>query len=542
MRSGGSLSRLGRQLVLAGGVGIIAVALVGGLAVPQSHAEKYSGLLRAVLRENPPSLSIHEEATISTVWPVMPMYNNLVLYDWDKPVETVEHLTPELAESWAWSDGGKLLTFKLRRGVTWHDGKPFTSADVKYTFDLVRGLVPGKRLKLNPRKLYYDNVKEIQTEGDFEVRFVLKRPQPSLLSFLASGYSPIYPAHIDPAQLRTKPLGTGPFMLKEYVPDERIVLTRNPHYFVKGRPFLDGIRYLVIKDRQARTVALISGQVDIFFPQEGTPQMRDQVKAQQPDMKLSVVAQSNSYNVILNTKRAPLNNPKVREAINYALNRNDFLKTQHGATVPAGALVPPPYGPWGLSPADMAKLPGWGDGAKDKALARKLLAEAGYGPGHPLKLPVTTRSPAAYQDMAVWMVSELKQVGIDATLEVIETGVWFGKLARRDFLIGANTTGTGPDDPDANFLENYSCGSPRNYSDFCDPKLEAQMTAASEELDPQKRLLDMRDIDRKLQMAGARPMLGHTLDFSMYWGHVENFVPHNNIYNYGRMENVWLNR
>src|SRR5579863_7434708 len=165
MRSGGSLSRLGRQLILAGGVGIIAVALVGGLAVPQSHAEKYSGLLRAVLRENPPSLSIHEEATISTVWPVMPMYNNLVLYDWDKPVETVEHLTPELAESWAWSDGGKLLTFKLRRGVTWHDGKPFTSADVKYTFDLVRGLVPGKRLKLNPRKLYYDNVKEIQTEG-----------------------------------------------------------------------------------------------------------------------------------------------------------------------------------------------------------------------------------------------------------------------------------------------------------------------------------------------------------------------------------------
>src|SRR5262249_1127420 len=155
-------------------------------------------------------------------------------------------LVGELAESWAWSDGGKRLTFKLRHGVTWHDGKPFTSADVKYTFDLVRDLTE-KRLKLNPRKQWYANVAEVKTDGDFGVTFLLKQPQPGLLNLLASAYGPIYPAHVDPAELRTRAVGTGPFMLKEAVAEQRIVMVRNPHYFVKGRPYLDGLEYAVIK-------------------------------------------------------------------------------------------------------------------------------------------------------------------------------------------------------------------------------------------------------------------------------------------------------
>src|SRR5262249_54676170 len=139
-------------------------------------------------------------------------------------------LSGELAESWAWSDGGKRLTFKLRRGVTWHDGKPFTSADVKYTLDLVRELTP-QRLKLNPRKQWYANVADVVTDGDFTVAVVLKQPQPGLLNLLASAYGPIYPAHVDPAELRTRAVGTGPFKLKEAVAEDKIVMVRNPTYF-----------------------------------------------------------------------------------------------------------------------------------------------------------------------------------------------------------------------------------------------------------------------------------------------------------------------
>jgi peptide/nickel transport system substrate-binding protein len=521
-------------------LGFLFFALALG-AAGSAHAQKYGGMLRAIQRENPPSLSIHEEATISTVWPMMPVYNNLVLYDWERPVESVDHLAGELAESWAWSDGGKKLTFRLRRGVRWHDGKPFTSADVKHTFDLLRG--SGKlRLKLNPRRIWYENVADVQAAGDYEVNVLLKRPQPSLLSMLARGYTPIYPAHVDPATLRTQPLGTGPFVFKEFVPDERIVLAKNANYFVKGRPYLDGITYLVIKDRQSRADALMSGRSDVFFPQEGTPAIRDQVKAKVPDMVVQVVAQSNSYNVIFNSRKPPFDNPKVREAVNFALDRNAFVKAQRGFTIPAGTLVPPPYGQWGLPPEAIAKLPGWGDGAQDKRRARALLAEAGYGPTSPLKVTVTTRNPAPFTDMAVWMVAQLQEIGIAATLEVVETDVWYPRLARREFQIAANMTGTGPDDPDADFIENYRCGSPRNYSDFCSKELEAEMAASSQEQDPAKRLRLVQEIDRKLQSAGARPMLGHTLDFAMFWPYVKNFVPHNSLYNYGRMQNVWLDR
>mgnify|MGYP002715426736 FL=1 len=118
-------------------------------------------------------------------------------------------IRPELAESWAWSGDNKTLTFKLRKDVKWHDGKPFTSADVKCTFDMLMGKSPQK-FRQNPRKSWYDQVDEVTTNGDDEASFKLKRPQPALLSLLASGYSPVYPCHVSPAEMRTKPVGTGP--------------------------------------------------------------------------------------------------------------------------------------------------------------------------------------------------------------------------------------------------------------------------------------------------------------------------------------------
>ena len=144
-------------------------------------------------------------------------------------------IVPDLAESWSWSEDGKELTFKLRQGVKWHDGKPFTAADVKCTLDLLQGKAKD-RLRGNPRKEWYNNVQEVTTNGDYEAVFKLKRPQPALLTLLASGYSPIYPCHVTPAQMRQHPIGTGPFKFVEYQAERTHQGRQEPGLLEEGPP------------------------------------------------------------------------------------------------------------------------------------------------------------------------------------------------------------------------------------------------------------------------------------------------------------------
>ena len=142
-------------------------------------------------------------------------------------------IVPELAESWAWSDDGKTLTFKLRQGVKWHDGKPFTAADVKCTFDMLLGKSQQK-FRHNPRKAWYPMSTRSPTNGDYEASFHLKRPQPALLALLASGYSPVYPCHVSPARHAHHPIGTGPFKFVEFKPNESIKLDQEPGLLEEG--------------------------------------------------------------------------------------------------------------------------------------------------------------------------------------------------------------------------------------------------------------------------------------------------------------------
>ena len=246
----------------------LALVLVSSVARAASEPTR-GGVLNATLEESPPSFSIHEEATLATVWAIMPCYNNLTLFDPFQKQENLNTIIGELAEKWEWQDGGKALVFTLRRGVKWHDGQPFSGKDVKYTFDVVRE-APGApaKLRVNPRKLWYENVAGIETPDPETVIFRLKRPQPSLLLMLASGYSPVYPAHVPPAELRTKCMGTGPFKLKEYRPGESVELVRNTDYFIRGRPYLDGIRYVIIQERGTRYAAIQANRLDIAYPQE----------------------------------------------------------------------------------------------------------------------------------------------------------------------------------------------------------------------------------------------------------------------------------
>ena len=180
------------QALAAAVLSLLAVTTVALAAEP-----KQGGILRIYHRDSPGSASIHEGATYSINIPFMPVFNNLVIYKQDVAQNSMDTIVPDLAESWAWSDDKKTLTFKLRQGVKWHDGKPFTSADVKCTFDMLMGKSPQK-FRQNPRKSWYDQVNDVTTSGDYEASFNLKRPQPALLALLASGYTPVYPCHVSP--------------------------------------------------------------------------------------------------------------------------------------------------------------------------------------------------------------------------------------------------------------------------------------------------------------------------------------------------------
>ena len=512
------------------------------LGATESMAQKQGGILRILHRGNPPSLSAHQESTIDTVSAVSPLYNSLVMYDPAKALEGPDTIIPDLAESWAWSDGGKKLTFKLRKGVKWHDGRPFTANDVKDTFDIVRG-ASSKRMKLNPRKLWYANVADITTNGDHEVTFVLKRAQPALLSFLASGYSPVHPAHIAPDDLRTKAVGTGPFVLKEYLRDQSVEEVKNPNYFVKGRPYLDGITWIIIRSRPSRVAALQAGQADVGYPGDTSQAIYEQLKAAAPQLVFQKVGTQVSTNIIVNTRKPPFDDVLLRRAVNLALDRASIIKSVYqGLGTPGGANQPPPYGSWGLPADQLKKLPGFGSPEENKAEARKLLASKGYGPNNPLKVVVSTRAIAVYVNPATWVIDQLKQVGIDGTLEQIETGNWHAKVARRDYSIATNLTGVAPDDPDSNFYENYACGSQRNYSDYCDEEVMKMFDRASSETNHAKRLKLVHEIDAKLQMDVARPILMHSQDWFPMWPHVKDLVAHHSIYNFHRYQNVWLDK
>src|SRR5439155_5643289 len=175
---------------------IIASALLAAiLGAAPALAQKSGGVLRLPLITSPASMSIHEESTIAALGPMMGVFNNLVMFDQHVPQNSLASIIPDLAVSWNASEDGAALTFKLREGVKWHDGKPFTAADVKCTVDLLLDKTSDK-LRLNPRKSAFDNLADVVSNGDYEVTFQLKRPQPAFPILLAGGFAVIYPCHV----------------------------------------------------------------------------------------------------------------------------------------------------------------------------------------------------------------------------------------------------------------------------------------------------------------------------------------------------------
>jgi len=269
-------------------------------------APKSGGTLRVQLIDNPPSASIHEEGTASVVIPFMPIHANLVIYDPHEPRNSLESIRPELATAWRWNAEKTELTFTMREGAKWHDGKPVTAEDVKCTFEQVAGL-EGKSLRKSPRDAWYGNVARIGTGGN-EVTFHLKRPQPALLALLASGWSPVYPCHVPAAQQRSKPVGAGPFKFVEFRANESIKFVRNPDYWKPGFPLLDGIEWKIMSSRSTRMLSFVSGEFDMTHPTDVSVLLLK-------DIKDAPAAYLNLSPLIIDTHTETLDTPEKKKNI-----------------------------------------------------------------------------------------------------------------------------------------------------------------------------------------------------------------------------------
>jgi peptide/nickel transport system substrate-binding protein len=532
---------------LPGSLAAASIALLGLalLAATPAAAQKSGGTLRLYHNDNPPSTSLLEESTIAAVTPFAAIFNNLVVFDPAKPHESIETVVPDLAESWSWDPTNTKLTFKLRQGVKWHDGKPFTAKDVQCTWRMLIGKGDVADFHRNPRRIWYTKLQDVSINGDYEATFELSAPQPSLTVLLASAFSAVYPCHVPQAIMRTRPVGTGPFKFVEFKRGESIRLVRNPDYFKKDRPYLDEITFRMIDSRATRMLAFATGEFDITFPSDvSVPLMKD-MKARAPKAICEMITTGTQVNLMVNRENAPFDSPDIRKAMSLAIDRKPFNTIlMEGLGLMGGAMLPKPVGEWSMLPEMVSSLTGYGpDTEKNVAEAQGIMQKLGYSDARPLQIKIQTRNLPTYRDPAVILTDQLKQIYIVSELDILDTPRWYARLAKKDYTIGLNVTGVSVDDPDGNLIESYSCKSERNYTQYCNAEVDRLLAAQSSELDKDKRKKIVWDIERLLVDDAARPSILFAAAGNCWQPYVRNFTPHDNSqYNNLRFEDVWLDK
>src|SRR5438309_1989356 len=339
------------------------LARQGALALAAAHGEKprYGGKFLSVGNEEIPLYDMHQTSFGGVYAATAPAYNCLIRTSPYDPKGEI--FIPELADTWEVSNGGQTLTFRLHTGVKWHDGTPFSSADVAYTVERI--MHPPKGM-VSPRgPVFSALIDRVETPDPDTVIVHGKGPSSLLLPIFANGWNVIIPKHIaekDPVNaLKTTVIGTGPFRLKEPPSLSLWKYERNPEYFQPDRPFLDGLEIHLMADPQALVAAILSKRIfwSDAFPHPNMDRDRSQSAAQQnPHLVRSSSPMVVVYHLTLQTEKPPFDDVRVRQALSEALQRDAFteLGTQSGA-VGTGSY---PLGHWGMSKERRNELIGYG--------------------------------------------------------------------------------------------------------------------------------------------------------------------------------------
>ncbi len=414
---------------------------------------------------------------------------------------------PDLAESWSIAPDGLTYTLRLRQGVRFHDGSVMTSRDVKASYDKIIAPPAGV---ISMRKGAYQAVEVVEAPDPYTVRFRLKWPEASFLISLASPYNWIYKADILARDIRwyeTNVMGTGPFKFVEHVKGSHWIGKKNPDYWDKGRPYLDGYRAIFINSNSAQVAAIRGERAHIQFRGFAPPDRDALVAALGPKITVQESPWDCLSLVTMNQERKPFDDKRVRRALTLALDRHEAARTlSRIAVVKEVAGIQVPGTPWATPPAELEKLAGYGRDVKaSRAEARRLLREAGVPDGYAFTFK-NRGLPQPYETIAIWLIDQWRQIGLTVKMETIEASAHVSMLRRGDFEVASDAQCSYIVEPDIDLQKYQSVGiSDNNYSRSKDPVLDDLYTRQSRAVDPEERKRLLRALEKRLLHAAMAP-------------------------------------
>lgn len=515
-----------------------AASTTGG--APAASADQQpvrGGTLTFAIAGDPPNFDMQANSTYMVNHLMAPVYNQLIQFDPAKGDEAPDTIIGDLASSWEQAGDGLTYTFKLNQGVAYHDGKPFSSADVKAS--LGRMMDPPKNV-VSPRRDSLKVISAVETPDPATVVLKLSRPAPSLLPILAQGWMSIYAEKDigDGFDFKLKTNGTGPFRLKEYLRGNRITYEANQSYFVKGQPYLGALTCFIIRDPSALVAAFQTGELlytGLFSPSD--------VKSLEGSMKNRIVVQRKEgfgFSTINFGAGAPWRDERVRRAVSMSMDRESHIALVDEGEAKVGGYHSP-SGIWALSEEELRAIPGYAR-VTDKVIAdaKQLLAAAGVREGH--DTTILTRQGQGNEKLSLSIKDSLAKVGIKANLQVLEDGPAYDALNARSFDLAPWGHAIALDDPDAIFAEFYIKDAPRNYSELSSPEVDDLFLKQSQTLDQKQRVALVKELQKKALPLFGKVILSWSLRRWVYSARVKNLTPHVGLYNNNRHAVTWVER
>ncbi len=430
---------------------------------------------------------------------------------------------PELAESWENPDDTTFI-FHLRPGVKFHNGRELVAADVKYSFERITDPDLG-----SPWATQLELIDTIETSDDYTVVIKLKEPFGAFMSTIASVWAAIVPqeeveTHGDLQQVM---VGTGPFILDEYVEETRTVLKANPDYF-EGPPLVDGITYLILPDEAARLAALRTGEIHMSAMTDATSAG---LAARSEDVSVHSQQTTDYYLLGLNTEREPFNDVRVRQALSLAIDRDAVVNSVFfGEGMVSGPIVPT-LGDWAVA---LDELPYY---QPDIEAAKTLLAEAGYPDGFQTTITASPRFPQ-FTSIALVLQNQLKQLGIEVILDQVEWGTFIQKWKDRDFDTFVSYNGSG-NDPDRALYPMLHTGGSVNAFQYGNDEVDALLETARTTVDRDQRIAAYRDATLKIAEEAPLIFLNTRTEYVAVRDDVQDFVL-SPVDTYRSLKQVWL--
>ena len=438
-------------------------------AIALAQTPKSGGTLTYAVTAEAPSTDCHAITTYAAVHVLAPHYSLLLKVDPDN----YPKLKPDVAESWTVSPDGLTYTFKIRPGISFHDGTQLTSKDVKATFDRIRNPPAGI---VSIRKELFADIESIEAPDPATVVMKLREPDASFLDTLALPYNCLYSADrlAEDANFPAKTvMGSGPFVFVEHRAGSHWTAKRFDKYWEKGKPYLDGFKAVFIKS-QAVVTALQGGQIQAEFRSISPGERNQLVNALKDKITVQEAAWVCKVDLLFNSEAKPFDNPKIRQALSMAIDRwggSDALSKITILKPVSGPLLP--GSPMALSNDELAALPGFGrDAEKSRAEAKRLLAEAGASN---LKFKLVNRNVGhPFTPVGIFVIDQWRRVGVTAEHFQLDVSQQKASIANGEYQVAIDAFCADTDDPKPLLLQYLSKSrSPRNMTRNANPELVA---------------------------------------------------------------------